>query len=471
MHNLIYNKKYEKLNEKIPVTRESFAQFGKSFQEDLCQLILSDRVFADQMIEVLDLKFLELQYLRIFVKKIWIYKEKYKAHPDHKRMMVIVRTELESETDSVKVQIRDFLAKVISHRLDDGSKAYIKDKALDFCRKQKLKEALMTSVELINDSSFDEVASVINQALSLGCDMDFGHDYVKDFEERFKPAFRNPVSTGWPVVDNLTKGGLGAGELGMVIAPTGAGKSMVLCHLGSAALKEGKNVVHYTLELSDKVVAGRYDSCITKIHLNDLHSRKEEIMDLVLDIPGSLTVKEYPTKSASVVTIRNHLEKVTARGTKPDLIIVDYADLLKAVGDPRIEKRHQLESLYEDLRALAQEFDCPVWTASQTNRTALNAEVITIESISEALSKCFVADFIVSVSRTMQDRDANTGRLIVNKNRNGPDGMIYDMFMDTSNIQIKVLPHGKSVEDTKVERLKKEKEVLKEKFKKYKNSK
>lgn len=451
--------------------RESFAQFGKSFQEDLCQLILSDRVFADQMIEVLDLKFLELQYLRAFVKKIWSYKEKYKAHPDHKRMMVIVRTELDSETESVKVQIRDFLARVISHKLDDGSKAYIKDKALDFCRKQKLKEALMTSVELINDSSFDEVASVINQALSLGCDMDFGHDYVKDFEERFKVTFRNPVSTGWSVVDNLTKGGLGSGELGMVIAPTGAGKSMVLCHLGSAALKEGKNVVHYTLELSDKVVAGRYDSCITKIHLNDLHSRKEEIMDLVLDVPGSLTVKEYPTKSASVVTIRNHLEKVSSRGKKPDLIIVDYADLLKPIGDPRAEKRHQLESLYEDLRALAQEYNCPVWTASQTNRTALNAEVITIESISEALSKCFVADFIVSVSRTMQDRDANTGRLIVNKNRNGPDGMIYDMFMDTSNIQIKVLPHGKSVEDTKEEMLKKEKEVLKEKFKKYKNSK
>ena len=328
----------------------------------------------------------------------------------------------------------------------------------------------MKSVSLIKDSSFDEVASVINTALSLGCDMDFGHDYVKDFEERFKVTFRNPVSSGWPVVDSLTKGGLGSGELGMVIAPTGAGKSMVLCHLGAAALKEGKNVVHYTLELSDKVVANRYDSCITKIPLNDLHSRKEEIMDIVLDVEGSLTVKEYPTKSASVVTIRNHLEKIKSRGVSPELIIVDYADLLKPAGDPRAEKRHQLESLYEDLRALAQEYKCPVWTASQTNRTALNAEVITIESISEALNKCFVADFIVSVSRTMQDREANTGRLIVNKNRNGPDGMLYDMFMDTSNIQIKVLPHGKSIEDTKEELLKREKETLREKFKKYKNN-
>ena len=382
----------------------------------------------------------------------------------------MVRTEFAEESEPVRIQVRDFMAKTMANKLDDGSSSYIKDKALDFCKKQKLKEALMKSVSLINDSSFDEVAAVINGALSLGCDMDFGHDYIKDFEERFKLRVRNPVSTGWDVVDHLTKGGLGTGELGMVIAPTGAGKSMVLVHLGAAALKAGKNVVHYTLELSDKVVAGRYDSCITKIPLNDLFSRKEDIMDLVMDIPGSLTVKEYPTKSASIVTVRNHLEKLKSRGINPDMIIVDYADLMKPAGDPRAEKRHQLESLYEDLRALSQEYKCPVWTASQTNRTALNAEVITIESISEALNKCFVADFIVSVSRTMQDREANTGRLIVNKNRNGPDGMLYDMFMDTSNIQIKVLPHGKSVEDTKEEALRREKEALKEKFKKYKNN-
>ena len=144
--------------------------------------------------------------------------------------------------------------------------------------------------------------------------------------------------------------------------------------------------------------------------------------------------------------------------------------MLKPLGDSRQEKRHQLEGIYEDLRALAQELGCPLWTASQTNRTALNAEVITIESISEALSKCFVADFIVSVSRTMQDRENNTGRIIINKNRNGPDGLLYDLFMDTSNVQIKVLPHGKSIEDTKEEALKREKERLKEKFKKYRAS-
>ena len=450
--------------------KENFAKFGKGFQEDLCQLILEDRAFADQMLEILDLEFLELKYLRVFIQKIWSYKEKYKTHPDTKRMAMVVRTDLEFELEAVKVQIREFLAKIISSKLDYGSESYIKDKALDFCKKQKLKEALMRSVSLINSSSFDEVASVINEAIGLGCDMDFGHDYIKDFEERFKITARNPVSTGWQVIDDIVSGGLGEGELGMVIAPTGAGKSMVLCHLGVAALKAGKNVVHYTLELSDKIVASRYDSCITQIPLNDLLTRKEEIMDLVTNMSGRLIVKEYPTKSASIVTIRNHLEKLKARELLPELIIVDYADLLKPTGDSRQEKRHQLEGIYEDLRGISQEFKCPLWTASQTNRSALNAEVITIESVSEALNKCFVADFIVSVSRTMQDRENNTGRIIVNKNRNGADGILYDLFMDTSNVQIKVLPKGMSLEDSKEEVLKREKEKLREKFKKYRSS-
>ena len=450
--------------------KENFAKFGKGFQEDLCQLVLEDRSFADQMLEVLNLDFLELRYLRVFIQKIWAYKEKYKAHPDAKRMAMVVRTDLDSELDAIKIQIRDFLAKTIANKLDYGTEAYIKDKALDFCKKQKLKEALMKSVSLINDSSFDEVASVINEAIGLGCDMDFGHDYIKDFEERFTITARNPVSTGWQVIDDLTSGGLGEGELGMVIAPTGAGKSMVLCHLGAAAVQRGKNVVHYTLELSDKIVANRYDSCITEIPLNDLFTRKEDIMDLVIDMPGGLIVKEYPTKSASIMTIRNHLEKLKARDFLPELVIVDYADLLKPLGDSRQEKRHQLEAIYEDLRAISQEFKCPLWTASQTNRSALNAEVITIESVSEALNKCFVADFIVSVSRTMQDRENNTGRIIINKNRHGADGMLYDLFMDTSNVQIKVLPKGMSLEDSREEALKREKEKLKEKFKKFRSS-
>jgi len=120
------------------------------------------------------------------------------------------------------------------------------------------------------------------------------------------------------------------------------------------------------------------------------------------------------------------------------MIIVDYADLLRPTRSSS-EKRFDLENTYEELRAIAQIYKCPVWTASQTNRSGLNAEVITMEAISEAFNKCFVADFICSLSRTVQDKQANKGRVFIAKNRNGPDGLIFPAFVDWSNVNMKVL--------------------------------
>jgi len=163
------------------------------------------------------------------------------------------------------------------------------------------------------------------------------------------------------------------------------------------------------------------------------------VYEEIKDIDGSLIVKEYPTKSASTNTIRAHLSRLVKRGITPGLVIVDYADLLKPV-QVRKEKREELGSIYEELRALSTEFQCPIWTASQTNRSGLSAEVITMEQISEAFNKCFVADFIISVSRTIEDKQNNQGKIFIAKNRNGPDGMVYNIFMDTSNVNIKILP-------------------------------
>ena len=423
-------------------TNINFAKFGKAFQEGLVQLMYEDRPYADQITEVLDLNFLELEYLRVFAEKVVTYRKKYGTHPSANAIATILSTELEHEDIVLQQQVRDFFARISSTELADSS--YIKEQSLEFCRKQNIKDAMLKSVDLLQNCSFDQISKIINDSLILGSETNFGHDYVADFEARYQPKFRNPITTGWADIDSIVGGGLGKSELGVVIAPTGAGKSMVLVHLGAQALLEGKTVVHYTLELQDTVVANRYDSCITGFPLSNLMGFKEEIRDRVKEIEGKLIVKEYPTKSASTNTIKTHLSKLMKRGIKPGMIIVDYGDLLKPVV-VRKEKRAELESIYEELRALSTEFGCPIWTASQTNRSGLNAEVITMEQISEAFNKCFVADFIMSVSRTIEDKQNNTGKIFIAKNRNGPDGMIYNIFMDTSCVNIKVLPKSHAV--------------------------
>ena len=324
---------------------------------------------------------------------------------------------------------------------------------------------MIKCVGLIQNSSYDEISKTMTDALRLGADNNYGHNYMIDFEKRFVVKARNPVTTGWEAIDNITKGGLGKGELGVAVAPTGAGKSMLLVHLGAAALLQGLNVVHYTLELSDTVVASRYDACVTGVPISNLLDSKELIYDTVSKVKGKLIVKEYPTKSASTNTIKNHLDRLRRSGFKIDMVIVDYGDLLRPMKSEK-DKRIELESIYEELRGLAQIMECPIYTASQTNRSGLNAEVVTMESISEAFNKCFVADFIFSLSRTAKDKQTNQGRIFVAKNRNGPDGLVFPIFMDTSNVSIKVLEQSKDDAETFLGNAsKKQEESLKEKYK------
>ena len=222
----------------------SFSKYGKSFQEKLCMVILDDRAFADQIEEVLDVNFLVLNYLKCFLNKVFDYRKKYEVHPSRDIMKTILRSELDNENELTSKQVREYYVRSQVNAVTDIE--YIKDTALDFCKKQNLKSAMVKSIALLQSSSFDEISQVINDSLKLGMDNDEGYDYKKDFEERFKPRFRNPVSTGWELIDDICKGGLGQKELGVVIAPTGAGKSMALVHLGVQALREGKTVVPVT---------------------------------------------------------------------------------------------------------------------------------------------------------------------------------------------------------------------------------
>lgn len=447
--------------------RIDFSRFGKSFQENLCRIILDDRQFADQIGEVLKTEFFELKYLKLFIDTIFDYKQEFGTHPSREIFATILRAGIEEENEAVKKQIRDFFSKIISTAPDFEGDGYVKKKSLDFCRKQNLKEAMIKSAKLLHSSSFEEISRVINEALKLGNSNDFGYDYLKDFEKRFRLKQRFPTSTGWVPIDNITGGGLGRGELGVVIAPTGAGKSMALVHLATQALKAGKTVVYYTLELEDTVVASRFDACLTGIPLNDLLNFKEVIMDKVRGTNGSLIVKEYPTKHASTETIKNHLLRLKNRGIEPDLIAIDYADLLKPVRHQR-EKRQELEEIYEELRGLAKINECCLWTASQTNRSGLNAEVVTMESISEAFNKCFVADFIFSLSRTIEDKQTNSGRFFIAKNRNGVDGIVYPISMDTSNVSIRVQQDQQDPNEVMKNAAKRQEELLKEKYKNFK---
>jgi replicative DNA helicase len=233
-------------------------------------------------------------------------------------------------------------------------------------------------------------------------------------------------------------GGLAGGELGIIVAPAGIGKSWALVSIAANAVKSGKTVIYYTLELNQYYVARRFDAFYTKIpfqNLNEEHAQ-EKIKESVETLKGELILKYYPTKSASVTTISSHIEKCISQGKKPDLIIIDYADLIKPskAGDKRLE----LNDIYEDLRGLAGLYNIPCWSASQANRSALEDDIIEGGKVSESYNKLMIADFVMSLSRKVNDKIGGTGRFHTIKNRFGPDGMTFQSKINTMNGQIEI---------------------------------
>jgi len=409
------------------------SDYGTIFQVKLIASLFTDKAFLQQITDILEPKMFENEANFYIVKEIQNYFNEYKSPPTLEVMKVKV-AEIESEL--LKQTVVDTL-KEAYRNLEASDLDFVKQQTLDFCKNQCIKSAIMDSVELLKFNDFDGIKSKVDAAMKAGVEKNVGHEYKNDVDERYLESVRNTITTGWDVIDDIADGGLGKGELGVFVAPAGIGKSWALVNVGANAAKAGLNVIHYTLELNEAYVGLRYDSVFTGISAQDLKFNIEEVKKTVENMKGDLIVKQYPTKSASVSTIGAHIEKCRVQGFKPDLVIVDYADLLRDISGGR-EVRHMLGNIYEDLRGLAGEHEIPVWTASQANRSALEEDVIGAEKIAESYSKIMTADFVVSLSRKIEDKLAGTGRWHVIKNRFGPDGMTFPSKANMSNGQMQI---------------------------------
>jgi len=204
-------------------------------------------------------------------------------------------------------------------------------------------------------------------------------------------------------------------------------------------MRVGKNVLHYTFELSEYAVGLRYDSNLCDIPSNDVQDRKAEVLKKYENMGlGRLIIKEYPTGSATVITIRNHIEKLMLKGFTPSIIIIDYADIMRST-KTYDSLRHELKLVYEELRNLAMEMNVAIWTASQANREAANADIVGLENMAEAYGKAMVADLVVSISRKATEKSTNSGRLFIAKNRAGRDGLVFPLCIDTAKSTFEIL--------------------------------
>jgi replicative DNA helicase len=406
---------------------DTLVKYGQSYQSKVVASLITDVKFLEQVTEITKPAFFESQANQWIIQEVQDYFNEFRAVPT----MEVFKIKVGSVEDKALKQTVIEQLKNVYTQVGADDLPYVKKEYLTFAKNQKVKDALLKSVDLLKAGNYDKIIDTMMAASKVGVESDLGLDYIENFESILEDVKRDSCSTGWEVIDELMDGGLGPGELGVVMAPSGIGKSWFLSKIACSALQNGLDVLHYTLELSESYVGQRYTTILTNIGTADQKMRKDEIIRKIKQVPGRVRIKYYPPQFASAKTIAAHVEKVRQIGFNPKLIIIDYADLLKSGNGGRDGLYAELGGIYEELRGLSGETQIPVWTATQTNRAAIDHEVIQADSVGDSYKKVQTADFIMSVSRKTKDKLSNTGRIHIVKNRFGPDGMTFPAKIDT----------------------------------------
>ena len=335
---------------------------------------------------------------------------------------------------SIKEQLRE------AYQSSKSDLEYVEKEFSAFCKNQQLKKALLNSVDLLNSGDFESIRGLIDNALKAGNDKNIGHEYIKDTEARYREDARKIVPTPWEKFNEFMQGGLGNGDFGLIFGNPGGGKSWTLVALGGHAVKMGYSVLHYTLELGEDYVGRRYDAFFTGKPVDTLSKHRDRIDEITEQLPGQLIIKEFSPGMATVNTLRSHIQKCQDLGFAPDLILVDYVDLLsskKRVND----RKGEIDDIYLSTKGLAKELQLPIWSVSQVNRSGAKDDVIEGDKAAGSYDKMMVTDIAISLSRKKEDKINGTGRFHIMKNRYGMDGMTYSVVADTSTGHFEVTDH------------------------------
>jgi|TARA_R110000737_G_scaffold349664_2_gene386432 hypothetical protein len=366
------------------------------------------------------------------------YYTKYETVPTHDSLDQLIRIEVANET--AKEYLKDTLKKLKDQDFADAE--FTQQTALKFCKQQEIKKAISNSEKIMANGNFedyDKIEDLFRKALSVGNDKEDGIDVFNSLDDVLSSDFRHPVATGITGIDNITNGGLSKGELGVVLAPFGVGKSTVLTKFANTAYNLGHNVVQIIFEDNPKVIQRKHISCWTGIELNDLSDRKEEVKEKLKPFKqdrGNLIIKKMASDGTTVAKIKHYVRKLITRGIKPDVIILDYIDCV--VPSRQFNDEYAGEgNVMREFETLVHEFDMVGWTAVQGNRSSIGADVVEAHQIGGSIKKGQIGHFIMSIAKTLEQKESGRATIAVLKSRFGKDGVIFeDCVFDNGKVYI-----------------------------------
>jgi len=319
----------------------------------------------------------------------------------------------------------------ISNKTDVDT-AYLIKETEKWCRDKAIYAAIMESIQIIDGANKefndDAIPGILSKALGVNFDQAIGHDYIDDSDERFE--FYNRVEERVPFdleyFNKITKGGLPNKTLNICLAGTGVGKSLFMCHMASAALKENRNVLYITMEMAEERIAERIDANLMDVPIEQLETLPKNVFEgkiakIAKAGVGKLIVKEYPTGAANVGHFRALLNELKLKKTfAPDIIFVDYLNIcsssrMKAMGGS-INSYTYIKAIAEELRGLAVEFNVPVVSATQTTRSGFSNSDVGLEDTSESFGLPATADLMFALISTEEMEEL--GQVMVKQLKN-----------------------------------------------------
>ena len=414
------------------MTLRSIEEYGPVFQMKVISSLLTHKAFLQNIYDILSDEYFVNPAHKWIINEILDYYQKYHTTVS----MDVLKVEMKKmDNEVLQISVKEQLREAYKADIDDLE--YVREEFSTFCKNQQLKRALLSSVDLLKAGDYDSIKYMIESAMKAGQDKDIGHEYKKDLESRYREDHRKTVPTPWSPINKLIQGGLGNGDLGLIFGNPGGGKSWTLVAIGGHAVKMGYNVLHYTLELSESYTGRRYDAFFSQIPVDNLDKHKKEIEALTPDLPGDLIIREFPTGKTTTNALESHIKKVQDLGVKPDLIIIDYIDLL-ATKKRNVDRKGEIDDIYTSIKGLARELDIPIWSVSQVNRAGAKDNIIEGDKAAGSYDKLMITDFSMSLSRKKEDKVNGTGRLYIMKNRYGMDGFTFKADVNTSTGNIEV---------------------------------
>ena len=409
-------------------TNKNFEYLGNTFQLQLLNQIILDKDFSHSIIDVIENNYFENKYFKIITQMIREYYTKYDHTPSFETLEQITKSELQQEIAS-KI-VLDTIKKIKDAPIDGV--AFVQEKALKFCKQQELQKVMTKAQKIIDGGEFenyDALEEMVRGALQVGAKDTSSMDVFSNIDQVLDDDYRHPIPMGIPGIDRLLKGGLAKGEIGVILAPTGVGKSTILTKIANHAFNLGNNVLQIFFEDNPKVIQRKHYTLWTKIHPDELSEKRDEVIKKVKDIEESMSNKlimtKLPSDTVTMSQIKNQIRKMVADGNKIDMVLLDYIDCV--VPDKNLGDEWKSEgSVMRAFEAMCHEMDLVGWTATQGNRSSISSEVVTTDQMGGSIKKAQVGHVIITVAKTLQQKEMKLATIAITKSRVGDDGVVFE---------------------------------------------